>query len=219
MKTETKQELRDRIAQLEEHIENKQVEDGDVPTLFGVRLDQVGEIHDPWGIERGNPFSFKNHPPGMRLHWCREDQRNKQGWDGFVPVTWEDEIAENLEDYCYEAPKKLDTQSDSAVRRGDTILCKIPVEAWLARQLRRVNRASQAKRDHMTPEQDLATRNNEGEFGPGLTESERPEGGFRMLPEEVSDDRHDGNPLRIMSIPMDGTRAGDNAKRDADGED
>lgn len=186
MKAQEEKELRERLAALED-FHDKAVED-EIPTVFGLRLDQVGEIYDPYGIGNARPFSFKAHPEGFKLRWNREESRAKHGWKGWEPVDWDSDVGRNLMDYCYDPPRKLDNRIDSKVRRGDAILCILPAGQWLARQMARVNKAAANQAQHVTPEQDIIEEYKKGGvYGPGLTVSERPKQGFRMRAEEVSE--------------------------------
>lgn len=201
-------ELQARIEELE--ALQRKVEESQIPTVFGVRLDQVGEVYDPYGAGQGKPLAFKDHPEGFKLRWCHEGSRASRGWKGWEPVFWDDEIGQNLEKYCFDAPRKLDNAIDAKVRRGDAILCKLPIGVWLSRQLARVEKARAQVARHKTEERDLINEYQSNEFGPGLTESERPADGFRMRPEHVSD-RSDAFATRSL---MEGSKAVDNTGED-----
>lgn len=210
MEAQSNEELLARLAELEKY--KSESEEGEVPTVFGVRLDQVGEIFDPYGIGNNRPFSFKDHPVGYRLRWCRESSRDQHGWKGWIPVEWEDEVGKNLSKYCWDAPRKLSNEVDSKVRRGDSMLCILPIGQWLARQLARTEKARANQKEHTTPEQNIVDEYKKGGvFGPGLTVSERPRAGFKMKPEEVSERSERAHGL------LDTSEAGHNAVKD-DGE-
>jgi hypothetical protein len=162
------------------------VKDDEVPYLYGVRLDMVGEIHDPYAV-RGNAMSFIAHPHGKKLRWVKESSRNDKGWDGYEIVYWKDEIGQNIKAYTSDAPHKLDNDSDSKVRRGDMVLAWLPVEVWLYRQLERSKKAQAQAQGNTSPEEATLADYKSGVFGEGLTASERPAGGFVPGSEEVSE--------------------------------
>jgi len=101
------------------------------------------------------------NPPGFRLGWKNEELRcGSRGWRGWIPIEYDDEIGRELDKYIQCPPTRMEgsSQLDNKVRRGDTILCKLPEEIWLARQHKRVKKdamrqgvASNARNKQLMP--------------------------------------------------------------------
>ena len=180
-----------KVADLEAEIARLQkieadVIEGNIPSLFGTRLDMVGEIFDPHAVS-GNAMSFYADPPGFKLRWVNERRRNDRGWAGYEVVYWQDEIGENLTKYTSDAPVRMHNETDSKVRRGDMVLAKLPVGVWLARQLKRVDDAERGSKEHHTPERRILEDYQSGEFGAGIENAARPVGGHKFTNEPVSE--------------------------------
>jgi len=83
---------------------------------------------------------------GQMLAWRNPRLRNKSaniGWMGWIPLEYGDpytgENGEFLSKYLKEIPARLEgtAQLDNYVRRGDAVLCRLPVEVWQKRQIDR----------------------------------------------------------------------------------
>lgn len=141
-----------------------------------LRLDSVnaagdGSLHvlrDPWKDK--DPLKIKAHPENFRLRWCNEKYRSHKGWEGWTPVQWDEEIGKNLNKYLIDIPPRFEGMAhfDSYVRMGaDAILCKLPVEYWLARKehLRQKNkRFEDSIRDQRAQQLAPGVRITEGGF-------------------------------------------------------
>lgn len=113
----------------------------------GEAIDQsVRTIHDPFSSR--NPHQIKANPAGKVLSWKNPKYRQERGWRGWTPVTYDDEIGRELDTYIIDPPHKMEGSAhlDNYVRRGtDSVLCWIPEEVWLARQLEQSQRALEAE--------------------------------------------------------------------------
>lgn len=116
---------------------------------------ELGEprvLRDPFDVQ--NPHKFIAHPPGLRLRWAYPTYREHRGWRGWEPVSYDDEIGKNLGRYLNDPPRRMEHRIDNLVRRGDTILCRIDEEIYLARQQRRTERAQKRASAHAADLQD-----------------------------------------------------------------
>jgi hypothetical protein len=109
-----------------------------------------GETYDPAPdlaydpFDEQNPHVIRNHPEGFVLSWKNPNLRAHKGWRGWVPITYDDEIGKNLDQYLLDPPPRMEgmAQIDNYIRRGsDSILCKLPKDLWDARQARRETRS------------------------------------------------------------------------------
>lgn len=78
-------------------------------------------------------------PEGYVLTWCSEKLRNSGvtgGWKGYEILTWEHPAMATIDKYIPSAPKRMEGMEklDSAVRRADSVLCRIPAAWFDARQ-------------------------------------------------------------------------------------
>lgn len=86
-------------------------------------------FYDPYDA----PHKILKHPDGKRLSWKNPIYRQQRGWRGWTPVTYDDEIGENLTDYIVEPPSQMlgIATQDNYIRRGtDSILAWLPIELW-----------------------------------------------------------------------------------------
>lgn len=104
-------------------------------------------LYDPFDSK--NPHKIVKHPPGHRLGWKNPRYREiHRGWRGWIPVAYDSDVGRNLKRYLLDPPRKMAHQDDNLVRRGDSILCMLPEEMWLARQQERVDRANRNRTAH-----------------------------------------------------------------------
>jgi hypothetical protein len=106
----------------------------------------VQMLKDPFTSR--NPHQIKAHPPDKVLSWKNPRYRQERGWRGWSPVSYDDEIGRTLSSYIDGPPHKMEGSAtlDNYVRRGtDSVLCWIPKDVWLARQLEQSRRALEAE--------------------------------------------------------------------------
>jgi hypothetical protein len=137
--------------------------------------------HDPFDVGV-NPHHVLKHPDGKVLSWKNPNIRNGQrGWRGWVPVTYDDEIGKNIQEYIPDPPAKMSGSAtqDNYIRRGtDSILCWLPEEMFKARQQKREMKAlrkqvaAQNGRNH-------ALRPGVETFGDGVQQDESSRGGSK----------------------------------------
>jgi len=128
------EELEARIRRMESMIMGQETDEGGYEP-------KVELYHDPYDTSQ-NPLTIKKQPDGLHLSWKNPNLRDGGGktWEGWEPVTWDSEIGKNLEQYIDSPPKRFEgtAAQDNYIRRGsDAILCKLPLEWWLARQEKR----------------------------------------------------------------------------------
>lgn len=131
-----------------------------------------------------NPHHFKKHPDGLVLSWKNPNLRNDKakGWRGWVPVTYDSEIGQNLSEYLADPPMKMAgiAEQDNYVRRGtDSILCYLDEDIWKARQLKREEKALR-KQLAASVNSNQVLRPGVSTTGDGVQQESRPAGGFRM---------------------------------------
>lgn len=179
---------RDVAERLKTLQETKQLDDLDAEVMF-----------DPWDSQ--DPFAIigiippdAKYPQGQALSWKNPRLRDKSaniGWKGWIPLEYGDPYTgvtgELLSDYLQEAPARLEgtANMDNVVRRGDAVLCRIDLRAWMKRQIER-----EAKHLEM---RNALTRTSEEEAragisGTGLQDQVMPKGGFRASDNEVARD-------------------------------
>ena len=90
-------------------------------------------ISDPFNVQ--NPHKINKHPPGWHLGWKNPRWREHIGWRGWEEVTYDSEIGKNLDEYITDAPRKMrgSAEIDNIVRRGDAVLCRLPIGIYTAR--------------------------------------------------------------------------------------
>lgn len=104
-------------------------------------------LYDPFDSK--NPHKIVRNPSGYVLGWKNPMYReNHRGWRGWVPVDYDSEVGRDLKRYLLDPPRKMAHQDDNLVRRGDAILCMLPIDMWEARQCDRVERASRNREVH-----------------------------------------------------------------------
>jgi hypothetical protein len=166
----------DRLARMEELIAQQQAAGeytGPEPVVY----------NDPFDAGT-NPHHFKKHPDGMVLSWKNPNLRNDKakGWRGWVPVTYDSEIGQNLSEYLSDPPMKMAgiAEQDNYVRRGtDSILCTLPEEIWKARQLKREEKALR-KQQAAAVNRNQVLRPGVSTTGDGVQTESRPVGGFKV---------------------------------------
>lgn len=139
--------------------------------------------NDPFDTDT-NPHHFKKHPDGMVLSWKNPNLRNDKakGWRGWIPVTYDSEIGQNLHEYLSSPPMKMAgiAEQDNYVRRGtDSILCTLDEEIWKARQLKRESKAL-SKQLAASVSRNQVLRPGVSTMGDGVQQESRPAGGFKM---------------------------------------
>lgn len=145
------------------------------------------ETHNPLHIKQNIPADAK-FPEGQVLSWKSERIRQYKGWRGWIPVRWEDEYGQKLDEYLGAAPMRMEGSEniDGYVRRGGLILCRLDARIWNTRN---------AKREMKDAEQRGVAGANTIHFdrpgvqidGKGMTEDERPRStGTRPLAEDAS---------------------------------
>lgn len=131
-------DLRKRVERMERMISEQRGEGtytGPQPVMY----------HDPFDMGI-NPHHIKKNPPGKVLGWKNPNLRNSAsvGWKGWTPVSYDDEIGQNLSKYINDPPDKLvgSASQDNYVRRGtDSVLCWLDEDIFKARQQRREQKA------------------------------------------------------------------------------
>ncbi len=103
-------------------------------------------VKDPFS--RQNPHKIIAHPAGFRLSWKNPKFRGTRGWQGWVKIQWDDEIGQNLDRYILDAPSRMEHDIDNYVRRGDAMLCRLPIEWWDSRQSERSHIANRFAEAH-----------------------------------------------------------------------
>lgn len=143
--------------------------------------------YDPWDIH--NPYDIigeippdANFPNGQVVAWKNPTMRNDSsiGWRGWRPFKYGDEYTgpegEKLADYIPDPPVRMEGRQhmDSYVRRGDIILCRLDKVLHDTRRTLRELRSDAARgRVVLT-----YARPGTAVIGEGITNSERPAGGF-----------------------------------------
>lgn len=149
-------------------------------------------LFDPFDVGT-NPHHIKKHPEGKVLSWKNPNIRNgTRGWRGWVPITYDSEIGQNLTDYILDPPAKMEGSSsqDNYVRRGtDSILCWLPEELWQARQMKREQKALR-KQMAASARRNISYAPGVETFGDGVQIEERPAGGFKMGRPAPLDTKH-----------------------------
>lgn len=136
-------------------------------------------LYDPFDSK--NPHKIVKHPPGFRLGWKNPMYReNHRGWRGWVPVKYDSDVGRNLKSYLLDPPRKMAHQDDDMVRRGDSILCMLPEDMWLARQQDRVDRANRNRTAHARDLQTDRATVQDVENGPKQTHAPGSVGGRTM---------------------------------------
>jgi hypothetical protein len=137
---------------------------------------------DPFDVDV-NPLTILKNPAGKVLGWKNPNLRNgSRGWRGWVPITYDSEIGQHLNEYINDPPAKLDgtATQDNYVRRGtDSILCWIDEDIFKARQQKREQKAL-AKQLAASGAQNSVLREGVSTFGDGVRYEERPAGGFKV---------------------------------------
>lgn len=104
-------------------------------------------LYDPFDSK--NPHKITSNPPGFRLGWKNPHYRDShRGWRGWAQITYDSDVGRNLSKYLLDPPRKMSHQTDNVVRRGDSVLCALPEDMWLARQQARTDRANRNKLAH-----------------------------------------------------------------------
>lgn len=104
-------------------------------------------LHDPFDAK--NPHKIIADPPGFKLGWKNPVYRDgHRGWRGWQAVEHDSEIGRNLKRYLLDPPRRMEHAVDNYVRRGDSVLCYIDEEMWLARQNKRLERANKHASEH-----------------------------------------------------------------------
>ena len=167
--------LQDRLSRMEALVQEQKAAGtytGPEPKVF----------FDPFDIDV-NPLTILKNPAGKVLGWKNPNLRNgSRGWRGWVPITYDSEIGQNLREYINDPPAKLagTADQDNYVRRGtDSILCWIDEDIFKARQQKREQKAL-AKQLAATASQNTVLRAGVSTFGEGVRHEERPAGGFKV---------------------------------------
>lgn len=96
----------------------------------------IGDLqvyNDPFDVQ--NPHVYLKEPPGFKFGWINPVYRDKhRTWRGWQPVQYDDPIGMNLSEYLLDPPARMAHAVDNLVRRGDVVLCILPLEYWLARR-------------------------------------------------------------------------------------
>jgi hypothetical protein len=172
-------------AKLKQLQKTKQLDDLDAEVLF-----------DPWDSQDpfviiGNIPPDEKYPKGQALAWKNPILRNQSaniGWKGWIPLEYGDpytgENGEMLTEYLQEAPARLEGTKnlDNMVRRGDSILCRLDMRAWMRRQIEREAKSLEMRNALRRISEDEA---RVGITGEGLVDQEVPRGGFRPQDNEV----------------------------------
>lgn len=109
-------------------------------------------LYDPY--ESHNPLHIKQDiepdakfPEGQKLSWKSERIRQHKGWRGWIPVRWEDEYGQKLDEYLGDAPMRMEGSEniDGYVRRGGLILCRLDMRIWKSRSAKRQMKDAQQR--------------------------------------------------------------------------
>lgn len=150
-------DLQQKLAAANEELEERQRQDAieqkrladtipDVEDTNDEILADPEVMHDPFAGQ--NPHAILNHPLGFMLGWKSELYRGRRGWRGWEKISYDDEYGAKLADYINDPPARMTHGTDMYVRRGDTILCRLPRPIWLERQKARVDKAMRLSREH-----------------------------------------------------------------------
>jgi hypothetical protein len=165
-------DMEERLARMEALIEGQRAEGtyaGPQPKVY----------HDPY--DTTNPHKILHHPEGKKLSWKNPNIRDRQGWKGWEPITWDSEVGKNIEKYIPSPPAKMVgiEKQDNYVRRGtDSVLAMIDEEIWMARQQKREDKALR-KQLAANARANAAIGNGVETFGDGVQSDPRPAGGFK----------------------------------------
>jgi hypothetical protein len=79
------------------------------------------------------------YPLGQKLSWKNMKHRDRSGYKGWIPIEWDDKYGKQVQKWIPDPPAKWQgpDKMDNIVRRGDSILCRLDMKYWNARQLRR----------------------------------------------------------------------------------
>ncbi|KPJ95874.1 MAG: hypothetical protein AMJ55_02995 [Gammaproteobacteria bacterium SG8_15] len=146
--------VQDRTAELEGQIAESRANGEDIEP-------EVDEVKDPYAGQ--HPHIILADPPGYKLSWKNPDYRLKRGWRGWEPIEHDDEIGRELDKYLQDPPTKMEGGDllDNKVRRGDCILCRLPIEIWDARQKAREQKDAARRK--------LASGSSNKQLAPGVT--------------------------------------------------
>jgi hypothetical protein len=148
--TEKAELLRER-EELEAQLKDLQVVKEDHAEALGVAtsdppLEDPVVIRDPFHGQ--NPHEIIAHPRGFVLGWKSELYRDRRGWRGWEKISYDDEYGQNISRYIPDPPARMEHGTDMYVRRGDSVLCRLPEAYWLARQQQRTDKANRLAREH-----------------------------------------------------------------------
>lgn len=112
----------------------------------------VTQLHDPY--ENHNAFKVHGdiepcpeYPNGAKVAWKNPEYRKRRGWRGWDVFEWGDKFTgtngELLTNYIPDPPEHLlaHKDQDKAVRRGDVVLARLPMELFEARQQKRLKKS------------------------------------------------------------------------------
>lgn len=185
--TRSLEDIQREVADRLKHLQaTKQLDDLDAEVMF-----------DPWDAQ--DPFAIigiippdAKYPSGQALSWKNPRLRDRSaniGWKGWIPLEYGDpytgKTGELLSDYLQEAPARLEGTAnlDNLVRRGDAILCRLDMRAWIKRQIEREARHLEMRNALKRTSEDEARI---GITGAGLEDQVMPKGGFRASDNDVA---------------------------------
>lgn len=141
-------------------------------------------LHDPWCILKPLPPS-ENFPEGRMLYWLNPKHRETRGFKGWRILHYGDpEVGKNgerLEGYVSDPPQRLQHQTGTEVRRGDSVLGVIDKRIFDQRQWERIKKCEKRRRVH-TGSRPVVTETGIRIEGPGLEDERRPDTGWRIQP-------------------------------------
>jgi len=145
-------------------------------------------LYDPYQSQRafrvmGQLPATQEFPEGQTLSWKSATYRDRRGWRGWIPLQYGDEYTgktgEKLSEYIDDPPRRMPLQTDSYVRRGDMILCRLDTRMYNARQATRTIKA--ARQQGLGEEEARQV----GLSGVGAREDLRPRSGNTRKPGDI----------------------------------
>lgn len=176
-------DLQERMAKMEALVAQKAAD--------GQPYDPAPELpYDPF--DEQHPHRILDNPEGWVLSWKNPNLREKRGWRGWIPITYDDEYGKELDKYLQDPPKKMEgiAHQDNYVRRGtDSILCRIPEDIWKARQMKRELKANR-KLGRASASDNTTIQHGVETYGDGLKSYRGPSRPSRPHTPEVVNGEH-----------------------------
>jgi len=171
----------------EERMERLETQLAEIRDYYGHTGDDaesgVTQLIDPY--ENHNAFKVlgdiepcTEYPDGAKVAWKNPEYRKRRGWRGWDVFEWGDkftgEKGELLTNYIPDPPEHMLAHKDidQAVRRGDVVLARLPMNLWEARQQKRLSK-SRSKQAAATDPRSTTLQDGVVLTGPGATRDRR----------------------------------------------